>query len=110
MNNDIKEILHQLETVGRKHTIEICEDGSKIETMPASVVDELRLNNYSAKLLLDYITNLEEEIKRQEKAQVILDNQNAELYNKLTNLQEKYDKALTDVDKILNVLLGESND
>jgi len=60
MKNEIKEILDRLETVARKHTIEVCEDGSKIETMPASVVDELRLNNFTAKVLLDYITNLQE--------------------------------------------------
>jgi hypothetical protein len=61
MKDEIKEILDQLEIVARKHTIEVCEDGSKIETMSASVVDELRLNNYSSKLLLDYITNLQHE-------------------------------------------------
>lgn len=57
---NIEEILFDLEIVARKHTIEVREDIGKIETMPASVVDELRLNNCSAKLLLDYITNLEE--------------------------------------------------
>ena len=74
MNDEIKEILNQLEIVSIKHTIEVCEDGSKIETMPASVVDELRLNNYSAKLLLDYITNLQEE---NEKAMRTMTLQNA---------------------------------
>lgn len=64
MKDEIKEILFQLEIVARKHTVELCEDGSKIETMPASVVDELRLNNYSSKLLLNYITNLQEENER----------------------------------------------
>lgn len=59
MSEEIKEIINRLEIVARKHTIEVCEDGSKIETMPASVVDELRLNNYTSKLLLDYITNLQ---------------------------------------------------
>ena len=63
MKDEIKEIINQLEIVARKHTIEVCEDGSKIETMPASVVDELRLNNYSSKILLDYITNLQEKLK-----------------------------------------------
>ena len=66
MKDEIKEIINQLEIVARKHTIEVYEDGSKIETMPASVVDELRLNNYSSKILLDYITNLQEEIHKKE--------------------------------------------
>lgn len=63
MKDEIKEILDRLEIVARKHTIEICDDGN-IETLPASIVDELRLNNYSSKLLLDYITNLQEENER----------------------------------------------
>lgn len=61
MKDEIKEIINQLEIVARKHTIEVCEDGSKIETMPASVVDELRLSSFSAELLLYYITNLQKE-------------------------------------------------
>lgn len=60
MTEEIKEILFQLEIVARKHTIKVLDDGN-IETMPASVVDELRLNNYSAKILLNYITNLQKE-------------------------------------------------
>ena len=67
MKDEIKEIINQLEIVARKHTIEVCEDGSKIETMPASVVDELRLNNYSSKILLDYITYLQEELEEQKR-------------------------------------------
>lgn len=94
MNKEIKEILNQLEIVGRKHTIEICEDGSKIETMPASVVNELRLNNYSAKILLDYITilqkeneELKEEIQRQSKALCIND-------KLLVDYRDRIDKAI----------------
>lgn len=60
---NIEEILHKLEIVARKHTIEVC-DGSKIETMPASLVDELRLNYFSAELLSNYIDNKEKEINR----------------------------------------------
>lgn len=63
MSDETKEILDKLEIASRKHTIKVCEDSSKIETMPASVVDELRLSSFSAELLLDYITNLQEEIK-----------------------------------------------
>ena len=76
-----KEILDKLEIVARKHTIEVFEDGGKIETMSASVVDELRLNNYSAKLLLDYITNLQENYER--------------IYNENCKLREE--RNITDV-------------
>ncbi len=60
MTDEIKEILDKLETVAGKHTIEVREDGSKIERMSAYAVNELRLNNFSSKILLDYITNLQE--------------------------------------------------
>lgn len=60
---NIEEILHKLEIVARKHTIEVC-DGSKIETIPASLVNELRLNYFSAELLSNYIDNKEKEINR----------------------------------------------
>jgi hypothetical protein len=60
MSEEIKKILFQLEIVARKHTIKVTDTGN-VETMPANVVDELRLNNYSAKILLNYITNLQKE-------------------------------------------------
>ena len=42
MKDEIKEIIDKLEIVARKHTIEVCDDGN-IETMPANVIDELRI-------------------------------------------------------------------
>ena len=87
MNDDIKEILGKLEIVARKHTIEVCDDGSKIETMPASIVDELRLNNWSAKLLLDYITNLQEELEEEKRI-------NQEDLKLIDKLEERLEKAL----------------
>ena len=88
MKDEIKEILDKLEIVARKHTIEVCEDGSKIETKPASVVDELRLNNYSSKLLLDYIINLQT-IEREYSA--IL-SENVELQGKIMKLKDELEK------------------
>ena len=87
MKNEIKEILGKLETVAGKHTIEIREDGSKIERMPAFVVNELRLNNFSAKLLLDYITNLQGRFDALLEAHKITD----ELE---TEFQERNEKAI----------------
>lgn len=42
----------------------------------------------TTKEVRDYITNLQEEIERQEKAQIILDNQNAELQERINNAIE----------------------
>lgn len=88
-NENIKEILDKLEIVARKHTIEVCDDGSKIETMPASIVDELRLNNWSAKLLLDYITNLQH---------------TEDLYNQLLKDYDDLQQELQRKDNIINEL------
>ena len=92
MNDDIKEILDKLEIVARKHTIEVCDDGSKIETMPASIVEELRLNNWSAKLLLDYITNLQH---------------TEDLYNQLL---KDYDELQQENEKLKNIISSVKED
>ena len=57
---ELNKILFSLENVARKHTIEVCDNGSIIETMSAQQIDELRLNNYSAKILLNYINKQKE--------------------------------------------------
>ena len=61
MNNEIKEILNNLRYTAKKHTIQVLEDGRKIEHCPQEIATEIRLNTYSANILLDYITNLQEE-------------------------------------------------
>ena len=93
LNDEIKELLNQLEIVARKHTIEVCEDDSKIETMPASVVDELRLNNYSARLLLDYITNLQKEVRINNDLIPYFKNKEKSFKKQITNLQEENKRA-----------------
>ena len=77
MTNEIKEILDILE-----------------RRLPFAVAPEFAymtaiITPQECKILLDYITNLQEEIKRQEKAQVILDNQNAELKEENITLREQ---------------------
>lgn len=57
---ELNKILFSLENVAKKHTIEVCDNGSIIETMSAQQIDELRLNNYSAKILLNYINKQQE--------------------------------------------------
>lgn len=69
MNNEIeklevKKILDNLEYVSDIHKVFI-EDGYKIqEEIPSSQVKELRLNSYSAKLLSNYINNLQSKIDK----------------------------------------------
>lgn len=60
MNNEIKEILDNIEYVADIHKVHIKDDYKVAEEIPSSLAKELRLNSYSAKLLLDYITNLQQ--------------------------------------------------
>lgn len=77
-------------------------------------MNEGLLSSKDKNLLLDYITNLQEELDRCIKANVILDNQNAELQGKITNLQQKYDDIVSKYEKLLekyfNILKGDSNE
>lgn len=61
-NKEIEELLYELKDVAERHTIEIREYGV-VETIPQSISKELRLNSYSANLLLSYIEQLETDYK-----------------------------------------------
>lgn len=96
MTEEIKELLNKLEIVAKKHTIEVLETGN-IETMPASVVDELRLNNYSAKILLNYITNLQ---KENEGLKYQIKGYEQERENVLDNIIRENEKLKEDIEDI----------
>lgn len=67
MKEEIKEILDDLRTYKDRYEYFLFNNLSFSD------------RDYKAKQLLDYITNLQEETERQSKAQVILDNQIAEM-------------------------------
>lgn len=99
MNKEIKELLNELKDVAERHTIEIKEYGV-VETITSSINKELRLNSYSANLLLSYIEQLE---NNRDKA--------IELLNKLETqpayLDCKY-YELYGFNEIKNILKGDS--
>ncbi len=61
MTEKIKEILNNLRYTAKEHTIQVLENSGMIESCPQQIPTEMRLNSYSAKILLDYITNLQQE-------------------------------------------------
>lgn len=66
MNNEIKEILNNLKYVSNDIKVHI-KDGYIIrEEIPSSIPKELRLDSYSAKVLLNYITNLQQKVEQYE--------------------------------------------
>lgn len=76
MNDEIKEILESLDKI------------AKSEYYPEDL-----LYYENCKILLDYITNLQEEIERQSKAQVILDDM-------LADYKYRIDKAIEHIEEI----------
>jgi len=110
MNNDIKEILRNLEYTAKKHTIQLLENGGMIEHCPQAIATEMRLNTYSANILLDYITNLEQKNQdyksRNEKAIKLL--KEAGCYDEET--KTFCDDVWEELPKLLNILLGEDKD
>lgn len=61
---EIKEILNNLRYTAKEHTIQVLENGGMIESCPQQIPTEMRLNSYSAKILLDYITKIQQENKQ----------------------------------------------
>lgn len=109
MTNEIKEILEYLKDIKTYSRDEI----GYYKDLYGSQID----------VLLEYITNLHEEIERQEKSQVILDNQNAELQGRIDKaieyikehcIDDDFYINLTNKEKhifdVLNILQGEDNE
>lgn len=92
-NKEIEELLNELKDVAERHTIEIREYGA-VETIPSSISKELRLNSYSANLLLSHIEQLEKRIYKARK--MMFDN-----YGVL----DKYEIEMLD-----DILKGDSDD
>lgn len=91
-NKEIEEILNELKNVAERHTIEIREYGV-VEAIPSSINKELRLNSYSANLLLSYIEQLE-------KDNYNLDKENQMLFEDNLNLKKQKDDVVEYIKKL----------
>lgn len=61
MNNEIKEILDNLKDTADTSFFAICGTKEELENMPKSVSKVFHITDKHAKVLLDYITNLQKE-------------------------------------------------
>lgn len=61
MNNEIKEILDLLRDTADLSFFAVCGTKEELENMPKCVSKRLSITDKQAKLLLDYITNLQQE-------------------------------------------------
>ena len=78
MNKETEKILETFKKINEEYSLNTELD-----------FEDYEIPNIYLKQFLDYITNLQEELDRCVKANVILDNENTELQNKITNLQER---------------------
>lgn len=64
MNDEIKEILDKLKDTADTSFFAICGTKEELENMPKSISKVLNITDKHAKLLLDYITNLQQELEK----------------------------------------------
>ena len=67
MNNEIKEILDLLEDTADLSFFAVCGTKEEMKNMPKCISKRLAITDEQAKLLLDYITNLQQENERLKK-------------------------------------------
>ena len=93
MNDEIKEILDELKYISNDIKVHIQDENIKAKEIPSSMVKELRLNSYSAKLLLDYLTNLQQIEQDHQKLNGELREENKRLNNIINELKQKNNLA-----------------
>ena len=67
MSEEIKEILGYLKYVSNDIKVHIKDENIIAKEIPSSMIKELSLNSYSANILLNYITNLQQKVEQLEK-------------------------------------------
>ena len=61
MKDEIKEILNDLRKTADNTIFAVCSSQEELDKMPRYTANFMSINDRKAKLLLDYITNLQEE-------------------------------------------------
>lgn len=64
MNNEIKEIINDLRKTADNSLFIVCSSQEELDKIPKYTANFLSVNDRQAKILLDYITNLQEENER----------------------------------------------
>lgn len=120
MKDEIKEILDKLKDTADTSFFAICGTKEELENIPKSISKALHITDKHAKLLLDYITNLQEENENlQEKLNLAMETIDIGVENtyiKTTDYKKRIDKAIEWVkknmyyfprpDELLNILQG----
>ena len=67
MSEEIKEILDKLNKTADNHLFVICSSQKELDEIPKYTSNFLSVNDRQAKLLLNYITNLQQKVEQLEK-------------------------------------------
>lgn len=110
MNNEIKEILDKLKDTADTSFFAVCSSQEELDKMPKSITKILSISSKDAKMLLDYITNLQQENERLKETNVycnrtdcvgrIKDSRKYDsVYQKKEDYKSRCEKAIEYIDK-----------
>lgn len=118
MNNEIKEILNDLRKTADNSIFVVCSSQEELDKIPKYTANFLSVNDRQAKILLDYITKLQEENDKL-KANLEMYENGVYFSSENDKLQDKIDKAIEYIeekgrlkykpDELLNILKGDSS-
>lgn len=98
MSEEIKEILDKLNKTADNPLFVICSSQKELDKIPKYTANFLSVNDRQAKLLLNYITNLQQKVEEKNKEIDRLNN----IINEIQDMcrEEYYKKNTTDIDSI----------
>lgn len=116
MSEEVKEILDKIETLAKQgyHDVEVYNNDcqSKYSVTTYSKLNEIRLYGFSAKLLYDYITNLQKENEELRRLQANIDKALEYIKRELKNFYNKnknckYLGEILELESIEEILSGD---
>ena len=109
MNNDIKEILDNLKKTADNIIFVICGSQEELDKAPKYTANFLSINDRQTKTLLDYITNLQEDLDYQKEMYLEYCDKHTKLIQKYSDLQEENERLNNELGALLIEKYGVSN-
>ena len=89
MSEEIKEILDKLNKTADNPLFAICSSQKELDKIPKYTANFLSVNDRQAKLLLNYITNLQQKVEEKDKEIDKLKNQVVKLNEQVSQYQDE---------------------
>lgn len=116
MSEEIKEIINDIRKTADNSIFVVCSSREELDKIPKYTANFLSVNDRQAKILLDYITNLQEENNRLNNIIKELTQENLKRSDKIDELLEIKNKAIDYIeekgrlkykpDELINILQG----